>query len=242
MGVKKIPVFLVLAGDGINCERETARAFEQAGGVASIVHINDLLESPRRLNDFQGMALPGGFSFGDELGSGQVLALKIRHLLGDELLRFVERGAPVIGICNGFQVLAKLGLLPFSPEDICLALAPNRGGHFIDTWVELERDASSPCPWIENLPNTLSLPIRHGEGRVVFEQGREASILSRLEERGQIPLRYKGDNPNGSIGSIAAICNERGTVMGMMPHPEAAIEGERSMGKFLFRSIIEWLK
>ena len=242
MGVKTRPKFLVLAGDGINCERETARAFEQAGAVSLIVHINDLLQSPRQLRDFQGMALPGGFSFGDELGSGQILALKIRHGMGEEFQRFVENGAPLIGICNGFQVLVKLGLLPFSQEDICLSLAPNESGHFIDAWVDLEITPGCRCPWINNLPSRLRLPIRHGEGRVVFSQRREQEIASRLVKNGQIPLRYADSNPNGSMESAAAICDTRGLVLGMMPHPEAATHLGDGLGKLFFENIISWLE
>ena len=242
VGVKKIPKFLVLAGDGINCERETARAFEQAGAESVIVHINDLLDYPKRLQEFQGMALPGGFSFGDELGSGQILALKIRHGMGEEFQGFVEKGAPVIGICNGFQVLAKLGMLPFSNQDICLSLAPNESGHFIDTWVELEVDSACRSPWVRNFPQRLSLPIRHGEGRVVFSQQREQDILSHLIKNGQIPLRYSDGNPNGSAGRVAAICDERGLILGMMPHPEAAVSLGSGMGKLFFGNIISWLE
>ena len=236
------PKFAVLAGDGLNCERETARAFEEAGACAVIVHVNDLLEKPYLLKKFHGMALPGGFSFGDELGSGQILALKIRHGVGEEFRRFVEDGAPVIGICNGFQVLAKLGLLPFTPQDICLSLSPNREERFIDAWVKLETVSKCRSPWTRNFPSDLSLPIRHGEGRVVFSQGREERILSRLIDNGQIPLRYSGDNPNGSMDSIAAVCNEKGNILGMMPHPEAAIHLGSGDGKLFFENIVSWLE
>ena len=242
MGIKIKPKFLILAGDGINCERETAQAFEQANAEPLIIHINDLLQSPARLQEIQGMALPGGFSFGDELGSGQILALKIRYGMGEEFQRFVENGAPVIGICNGFQVLAKLGLLPFSSGDVCLSLAPNQSGHFIDTWVELEVDSYSQCPWISNIPSPLSLPIRHGEGRVVFTQGREQEIGSHLLKNGQIPLRYSNCNPNGSMESAAAICDERGLILGMMPHPEAAVNLGGRGGKIFFDNIVSWLE
>ena len=242
MAVKTRAKFLVLAGDGVNCERETARAFEQAGAEPVIVHINDLLECTTQLQQFQGMALPGGFSFGDELGSGQILALKIRHGMGEEFQRFVEDGAPVIGICNGFQVLAKLGLLPFSSEDVCLSLAPNQSGNFVDAWVELEVDSACRSPWVNNLPLRLSLPIRHGEGRVVFTQGREQKIVSDLIKNGQIPLRYSGANPNGSVESAAAICDKRGLILGMMPHPEAAINLGGGAGKFFFDNIVSWLE
>ena len=237
----KRPSFLILAGDGLNCERETAKAFEGAGAYATILHVNDLLESPSTLRQFDGMALPGGFSFGDELGSGQILALKISHGMDDEFQRFVEDGNPVIGICNGFQVLAKMGILPFSREDICLSLAPNVEGRFIDAWVELETDSSSRCPWIGHVPSSSRLPIRHGEGRVVFVQGREQEILSKLDSNGQIPLRYKGYNPNGSFDSIAAICDERGLILGMMPHPEAATFLGGGDGRYFFESIVSWL-
>ena len=238
--MKRGPDFLILAGDGLNCERETARAFEEAGAGGTIVHVNDLLDAPSMLQKFQGMALPGGFSFGDELGSGQILALKIRHGMGEEFQRFVEDGSPVIGICNGFQVLAKLGLLPFSPDCVCLSLAPNREGRFIDAWVELETDIRARCPWTHNFPSSIRLPIRHGEGRVVFSQ--EQEVLPQLVEKGQIPLRYRGDNPNGSTDSIAAICDERGTILGMMPHPEAAIHLGSGDGKLFFENIVSWLE
>ena len=242
VGLSKKSKFLIMAGDGINCERETARAFEHAGAESIIVHVNDLVENPTRLRDFQGMALPGGFSFGDELGSGQILALKIRHGMGEEFQRFVEDAAPVIGICNGFQVLAKLGLLPFSPEDVCLSLAPNQCGHFIDAQVELAVDARCHSPWLRHFPPTLRLPIRHGEGRVVFDQRRERAIVSRLAKNGQIPLRYSGFNPNGSVDSAAAICDERGLILGMMPHPEAAVDLGTGEGRLFFDNIVSWLE
>ena len=129
--------FLILTGDGINCERETAKAFINAGAEAEIIHVNDLLENPSALKNYSGMAIPGGFSFGDELGSGQVLALKIKHGLKEASDEFVADKKPIIGICNGFQVLVKLGLLPFPLEDRVMALAANESGHFINRWSTL---------------------------------------------------------------------------------------------------------
>ena len=211
--------FLVLTGDGINCANETAWAFELAGGQADIVHVNDLLNQPSKLFDYQGMAFPGGFSFGDDLGSGQVMALKMRHALGAELSGFVDNGAAIIGICNGFQMLTKLGLLPHPKRSRSVALAPNLHGQFIDRWVTLERPQSSVCKWTAGLEQ-FDLPIRHGEGRVVFSLGQEAALYQELLDRGQVALRYSKD-VNGSYERIAAICDPTGMILGLMPHPEA---------------------
>lgn len=254
------PKILVLTGDGINCERETALAFSLAKADPDIVHINDLLAEPKRLPKYEALALPGGFSFGDDLGSGQVLALKIQHFLGEELREFVERGGPVIGICNGFQALAKLGLLPVPFRERTMALAPNRQGHFIDRWVELEADERSPCVWTKGLADkaelgAIEMPIRHGEGRVVFQAEHEEAIHNELTRAGQIPLRYTED-VNGSFGRIAGVCDPKGLVFGLMPHPEAAtslLQHPRSaaldvkrtakgIGMLLFENCVKYLK
>lgn len=218
------PRVLVLTGDGINCERETARAFTLAGADPRIIHVNDLLATPRILHDHEAIAFPGGFSFGDDLGSGQVLALKLSLVLGDELREFVEARKPVIGICNGFQALTKLGLLPepFAPRSI--ALARNSHGNFLDRWVNLEAEKSSVCIWTRHLgaEGAFALPIRHGEGRLVFPKGEEEMVHRRLGQNGQIVLRYS-DEVNGSYARIAGVCDPTGLVFGLMPHPEAAV-------------------
>lgn len=214
------PTFLILSGDGINCERETALAFEQAGGKSEIVHINSLLENPSILDNYQGMAFPGGFSFGDELGSGQVLATKMRHGLLENIHKFVEDDKLVIGICNGFQVLTKLGLLPDHKKDRSIALAPNSHGKFLNKWVGM-RVKSENCIWTKDI-STIELPARHGEGRLVFTQGKEDEIYSELESNEQIVFEYDQDI-NGSFKKTAGLCNKKGTVLGMMPHPEAAL-------------------
>ncbi len=211
--------FAVLTGDGINCAPETAWAFELAGGEAEILHVNDLLDVPHRLLDFDGLALPGGFSFGDDLGSGQLLALKLRHSMGNVLQQFVARGAPIIGICNGFQVLTKLGLLPFPQEERAVAIGSNQQGRFINKWVELECSANSVCIWTKGLEQ-LSLPIRHGEGRVVLRADQEDRLYRRLRDNGQIVLRYT-ETVNGSYDRIAGLCDPSGLIFGLMPHPEA---------------------
>jgi phosphoribosylformylglycinamidine synthase len=219
------PSVLVLTGDGINCERETARAFSLAGADPKIVHINDLLENPKSMASYQAMAFPGGFSFGDDLGSGQVLALKISLQLGDELKEFVHAKKPVIGICNGFQALTKLGLLPEPFGVRSMALARNTSGHFMNRWVGLEAEKNSVCIWTKNLTENgaaFGLPARHGEGRVVFRKGEEEVIHRALAQNGQIALRYDAE-VNGSYARIAGICDPTGLVFGLMPHPEAAV-------------------
>ena len=247
------PLFIIVSGDGINCERETAAALIQAGGNSKIVHINDLLENPKMLETAEGLAIPGGFSFGDELGSGQIMALKIRHKLGAAFFGMVEKKKPIIGICNGFQVLVKLGLLPFpAEEERRVALAANESGKFIDRWVSLDVNPKSVCLWTKDLPlSSLELPIRHGEGRIVFRRGEEEAIYQTLVKQGQIPLTYKED-VNGSHGRIAALTDPSGVVLGLMPHPEAfvsratyrspqqdaAVKGD---GLFVFENIIKYL-
>lgn len=214
----KNPLFLIIAGDGINCERETARAVELAGGSAKIVHINDLLAAPETLKAVDGLAIPGGFSFGDELGSGQIMALKIRHKLGDAFFNMVRQKKPIIGICNGFQVLVKLGLLPYpeSSERI-VALAANEQGSFINRWVEMNVE-ESVCLWTQGLPKKrIRLPIRHGEGRIVFKNSAQ---YEEIKSAGLIPLTYTED-VNGSHERIAALTDPSGIVLGLMPHPEA---------------------
>lgn len=213
------PQFLVIAGDGINCERETARALVLAGGAAQIMHINDLVAAPELLDRFGGMAIPGGFSFGDELGSGQIMALKIRHKLSDAFFDFVAAKKPVIGICNGFQVLVKLGLLPYPAKlKRVIALAPNVQGGFINRWATLDPVPTSVCKWTEGL-SSFDLPIRHGEGRVVFS---DETVYEELKKNGQIALTYRED-VNGSHGKIAGLCDATGMVFGLMPHPEAYV-------------------
>ena len=186
---------LVLAGDGINCEKETAHAFEAVKLKSDIIHINTLMNNPKLLNDYQGMALPGGFSFGDELGSGQVLALKIKKGLYQEFYQFVENDKPIIGICNGFQVLTRLGLLPDYKRERSLSLTHNTGATFIDKWAELEAP-KSVCHWTKNI-NRIELPVRHGEGRIVLKQGQEDEIDQYLTEKGLVALTYMEDI-NGS--------------------------------------------
>lgn len=243
---------LILTGDGINCEAETALAFTELGAQAEIIHISDLIEKKEKLKESQILALPGGFSFGDEIGSGQILALKLKYALGEELKKFVEEKKLVIGICNGFQALVRLGLLPkpFSPRT--MTLTHNRQGHFINRWVDLDVPVSE-CVWTQELKGEkISLPIRHGEGRIVFkgDEAEQRAIYKTLSSNGQIALNYSND-VNGSFAEIAGVCDPSGLIFGLMPHPEAAIslwhnpggadKGEdKGLGLFIFESGLKY--
>lgn len=243
---KKIQV-LVLTGDGINCEEETALAFKEEGAETKIVHIADLIAQPALLQTAHILALPGGFSFGDELGSGQVLALKLKHALGSELKTFVDDKKLIIGICNGFQALVRLGLLPRPFTERTMSLTHNRQGYFIDRWVQLEVPRSK-CVWTTALQEReILLPIRHGEGRIVFAGDENAQQLTyeTIQSQGQIALRYSED-VNGSFQRIAGVCDPEGRVFGLMPHPEAATSNwlmpsgaEKNAGKGLASHIFK---
>ena len=224
------PKALVLTGYGLNCDMETAYAFEQAGAEAQRVHINALIDGSVSLDPFQIMAFIGGFSWGDDHGAGVVQAVRMKTKIGDRLLRFIEQGNLVIGICNGFQCLVNLGLLPGLDGDYTrrsVALTYNDCGNFRDDWVYLAAGKHSPCVFTKGI-DRIELPIRHGEGKFFTDP----HTFSQLQAQGQIVLRYampdggaaKGAfpfNPNGSLDDVAGICDPTGRIFGLMPHPEA---------------------
>lgn len=221
---------LVLTGYGLNCDYETAYAFELAGAVSTRVHINALVDGTVRLDDFQILVFGGGFSWGDDHGAGVVQAVRFKAHLGDTLLHFIEQGKLVLGICNGFQTLVNLGLLPGLDGDYksrSVALTFNDCGNFQDRWVSMKTSHNSPCVFTKGLDG-LEFPIRHGEGK--FYAGPD--VLKRLHEGNLVTLQYSlpgGEpargkfpfNPNGSLDDIAGICDPTGRVFGLMPHPEA---------------------
>jgi phosphoribosylformylglycinamidine synthase len=219
MNGKSKPRALVLTGDGINCESETAQAFRLTGFDPEIKHLNDLIADHFSLDDlskrYAALAIPGGFSFGDDLTSGKVLALKILHKLQWNLGQYAERGGLVIGICNGFQALIRMGVFG---KDI--SITNNAQGKFLDTWIKAV-PAGSRCVWLKGL-GTMDLPIRHGEGRVVISPARRTEILGKMERAGQMCFRYEGD-PNGSDERLAGLCDSTGRIFGLMPHPEAFV-------------------
>jgi phosphoribosylformylglycinamidine synthase len=214
---------------GTNCDKETAFAFAKAGGEPELVHINGLIGGKKSLADYQILAFPGGFSYGDDIASGKVFANELKCKLGEELRQFVNDGKLIIGICNGFQILVKSGLLPGnknSEQDTSLII--NDSGKFEDRWVYLK--SSGKCAWTKNLPEVIYLPVAHGEGKFIVK---DKAILSKLKSKGQVIFRYcdvKGkrvgypDNPNGSLDDIAGITDDTGRILGLMPHPERHIE------------------
>ncbi|HEY9791088.1 MAG TPA: phosphoribosylformylglycinamidine synthase subunit PurQ [Candidatus Obscuribacterales bacterium] len=232
------PKAFVLCGDGINCDAETIWALNQAGFVPTRVHTSEILETPRKLMTAQLLALPGGFSFGDEIASGKVLALKLKEKLKDVLYDYIERGSLVLGICNGFQVLTQLGLLPNSKPSAprTVSLTHNNSGKFINKWVELEISPFSSSTFFEGL-TTIHLPVRHGEGRLVLDAEASPQTIEQVKKRAV--LRYAEDI-NGSYDRIAALTNERGNVLGLMPHPEAFVRWSQhpawTLSKFPTRS------
>ena len=225
------PKVLILSGYGINCERETKFAFEHVGAKAEIIHINDLINKEKNLEEFHILTLPGGFSYGDDTGSGNALSNKIRLNLWDELRKFIDSGKLVIGICNGFQVLTNLGLLPALNKNYGerrAALTFNNSARYECRWINLKQN-SNKCIFTKNIPY-LRCPVAHGEGKFFTD----SETLRELKRNGQIVFSYtkpngedaNGEfpyNPNGALEDIAGICDESGRVLGMMPHPERAI-------------------
>ena len=216
------PKTLILRTAGSNCDGETAYAFELAGAAGEKLHVNRLLENPTLLDGYQILAIPGGFSYGDDIAAGRIFANQIRHHLADALRRFVEAGKPIIGICNGFQVLVKTELLPgplAGKTGQTCTLTHNDGGRFIDRWIKLS-PRQGKCIWTAGLP-PIELPIAHGEGK--FIPGDE-SVRQALWDNGQVALVYDGDNPNGSTDAIAGVCDATGLIFGLMPHPERHVD------------------
>ncbi len=217
--MKKKPNIIILSGYGLNCEEDTKFAFEQAGGVATIVHINDLIEKPTMLKKFQILAVPGGFSYGDDTGSGKAYANKLHSKLGKHIEAFMKRDTLSIGICNGFQILTAGGFLPG-------ALAHNDSARYIDRWVDL--DVVGTSPWLVGMKR-VSLPIAHGEGKYVIDE----KGLAELKKNKAVAFTYaRGTmceymdlpaNPNGALEDIAGVLSHDGRVLGMMPHPERGI-------------------
>jgi phosphoribosylformylglycinamidine synthase subunit PurQ / glutaminase len=230
---------IILTGNGTNCEMEMAHACKMAGAdVADIVHLSELLYGEKRMDDYSFLNLPGGFLDGDDLGSAKAGANRFltarvresRDLLFDQLIKFIRAGKLILGVCNGFQLMIKLGLLPALKGDYAnqsATLTYNDSGRFEDRWVYLKADAQSPCVFTRGA-DILYLPVRHGEGKFIPQS---VAILSQIEKKNLCALRYCEKsglpsmkypaNPNGSINSVAGICDESGRLFGLMPHPEA---------------------
>lgn len=218
MAGKKVQA-LVLKAPGTNCDQETVWALSQAGAKVELKYFAELEQRPKTLDGYDLLFLPGGFSYGDYLGSGKIWSLFLESALGESLRRFVDQGRIVMGACNGFQVLVKMGLLP-GPGATPASLTINSSRRFECRWITLRLEQNSIL--FQNFKSPIldfqfELPVAHGEGRFVLASH---EVLKDLEAKGQVFLRYEGGNPNGSMGAVAGITNHKGNVIGLMPHPE----------------------
>jgi phosphoribosylformylglycinamidine synthase len=220
------PRALILRAPGSNCDGEAQFAFELAGAFAEKVHINRLREKPALLRQYQILVIPGGFTYGDDVAAGKILAIQLQYFLGDALREFRDAEKLILGICNGFQTLLKAGLIMPADEDGPVAtLTRNDSARFEDRWITLEANPTR-CPWYLEGYQRFTVPVAHGEGKFVC---REAWVLKGLAATGQICLRYVDEhgnagafpvNPNGSQADAAGVCDATGRVLGLMPHPE----------------------
>ncbi len=248
---------LILRAPGTNCDMETVFAFEQAGSIVESAHINELVRREKPLSNYQIMVIPGGFTYGDDISAGKILANELRLKLGEAIQRFVDDGRLILGICNGFQVLLKAGILPGCRDETrqLVTLAANDSGKFECRWVYLQVNETTPCIFTQGISN-MYLPVAHGEGKVLAEPGVTEKlnvVLYYTDEKGDILAGYPY-NPNGSFGNIAGICDVSGRVFGLMPHPERFVrwtqhpkwarEPLRDYGDGLqiFINAVEWAK
>ncbi len=227
---------IILRTAGTNCDKETAFAFESAGASVELVHMNQLSSGAKSLDPYHILAIPGGFTYGDDIASGKILANELKFAIEEDLERFVSAGKLILGICNGFQVLVKAGLLPNLTGDfktIEATLTLNDSNKFEDRWIYLQkpqtvnRKPQNKCIWTKGMSGVIALPVAHGEGKFV---PRDKAVLNNLKKNGLIALEYCGAlgqknigypcNPNGAVDGIAGICDPTGRIFGLMPHPE----------------------
>ncbi len=246
---------LILRAPGTNCDQETAFAFQKAGAEAKLVHINQLIRREQELGDYHIMVVPGGFTYGDDLGAGKVLANEIRLRLGEDIQQFIDRGCLILGICNGFQVLVKTGILPGIKGEQKLTLTTNDSSRFECRWVHLKVNGHSKCVFTVGIER-LYLPVAHGEGKIAAD----TAFLNKLnaavyytDEQGKLNAGYP-HNPNGSMQDIAGICDATGRIFALMPHPERHIhpsqhpnwhsnkaDNHHSCMK-IFTNAVEWIR
>lgn len=248
---------LILRAPGTNCDVETAFAFKQVGAQADLVHVGELINHLTSLSNYQIMVIPGGFTYGDDISAGRILANELRLKLRDEIKTFVDDGRLILGICNGFQALVKAGMLPESRNENAqpLTIAGNDSGKFECRWIYLQANKTSPCVFTKGI-DLMYLPVAHGEGKVVVEPGvlEELNVaLHYADETGNIQTDYPY-NPNGSVNNIAGICDSTGRIFALMPHPERFIhwtqhprwtrEPRRDYGDGfrIFLNAVEWAK
>lgn len=257
---------LVLRAAGINCDYEAVHAFQMAGATrVDHIHINEFIAGRNQLSEYDILVLPGGFSYGDDISGGKVLANELRYKLMDDMEAFIQDGKLIIGICNGFQVLVKMGLLPQTTPGVRKQEATvffNDSGKFECRWVYMQSNPDSPCVFTRNLPETIYIPVAHGEGKIISES---ETVQRQLRESGHIALRYVNPpgreheqttypwSPNGSMDDIAGLCDATGRIFGLMPHPERYThpthhprwtrEAPREPdGLFIFKNAVSYVK
>lgn len=258
--MKAKPNIAILKADGINCDEELAFAFKIAGGNATFVHINDLRHGKDNLKKYHILGIPGGFSYGDDIVSGKILAVELTSFFSDALQEFVSRkNTLTIGICNGFQVLIRTGLLPFRKIGTMDAtLINNDSGHFECRWINVKPDENTSCVFLENVDDVHSYQVAHGEGKFFASN----ETLKDLEKKSLVAFRYVNEsgkptqeypaNPNGSLRAIAGITDPSGRILGMMPHPERFVrveqhpnwrrmKGLKPQGLPIFENMIEFV-
>jgi phosphoribosylformylglycinamidine synthase len=246
----KKPKAIILRGTGTNCDIETLTSFNYAGAAAELVHLNELLAGKKNVLDYDIMALPGGFSYGDDISAGKIFAVKMARL-AEDFTSFIKDRRPVIGICNGFQILVKTGFLPENKGNHQLStLYTNDCGHFTAKWIKLKVNRNSPCIFTRGLPDEIELPIAHGEGKFIME---DKKALGELMKADLHALTYS-DNPNGSMRDIAGITNLSGSCFGLMPHPErnfftcqhpdrpAVSRSAAAVGYHFFRNAVDYVR
>ena len=250
------PTACILRSDGANCDEELNYAFKKFGANPEMIHVNELRNKSKKLINFQILALPGGFSYGDDIASGKVLAIELINFLGDEIKKFIERKGLVLGICNGFQTLIRTGLLPFNNlGKMDATLGQNDSGHFECRWIKIKNEKSK-CLFL-NQDQLIEIAVNHGEGKFFADQKTiqkiedENLVLFRYVDNSGKPTQKYPENPNGSINAIAGICDPTGRILGMMPHPEKFIETTqhpnwrrqkftKPHGAFIFENLIKF--
>ncbi|MDR0645580.1 MAG: phosphoribosylformylglycinamidine synthase I [Elusimicrobiota bacterium] len=246
----KKPKALIVRTAGINCDIETKQTLDLAGAQAELVHTNEITAGKTKILNYDILVFPGGFAYGDDIAGGKIWSVHIDKVYED-LKKFIESGRPVMGICNGFQVLTKLGFLPESKDKKQTAsLTFNDCGVFIDKWEKLKVNKNSPCIFTKDLDDEIELPIAHGEGKIVID---DKNVLASLQKNNNIALTY-ANNPNGSVLDIAGICNNKGNCFGLMPHPEryasqyqhptwtrAEMKNKKAVGLEIFRNAVKYV-
>ncbi len=256
------PKVLVLKADGTNRDEEMAFAFKLAGGDSKIVHVNDLRKGMEKLTNYQILALPGGFAYGDDIVSGKILAIELTSYLGEQMKKFIDRkDTAIIGVCNGFQVLVRTGLLPFRQfGNMSVSLNNNDSGHFECRWIKVQVNEKNGSKFLKGMENQIIwLPVAHGEGKFFTDE----KTLQKVEQQNLVAFRYVDENgnptqnypenPNGALNAVVGVTDTTGRIIGMMPHPECFVRVEQHpnwrrgdvshpQGLPLFENIVKFVK